>query len=373
MHQIMRKVSNMKLSGPHSAESHVEPCFWGALRPFDRPGWQPTLIAFLIFVSVVAGMVLHISVMGELGTLLSRAPSAMPFQGDFIITCILTAGFCYLSAVLVYQHRLYTQVLQALNPVVDMTTEDYAALVRRKAAPDQISMTIGALMGVIASYIWLLFDPRVYEGSYDPWDFAALNTLGPWQRVMGGLMGGAIGAFMNSTVHSAIFLSRLGNRLKPLDLFNLSPLRPFARQGTANLLWLTGFTTIFATSYFLDPDVFLGMIIAFVVMNAALSMGGLLLPVAGMARRIHQRKEIELSSIQDALQELGPARELAHSGHLTKSAQLLAYRSFVQSVPIFPYDITSVVRMGLFLLIPLWSWAASSIVDRGIGTFFGWE
>ena len=357
----------------HTAPPQIEPTLWDALRPFDRPGWQPTLIAGLIFASVVAGVVLHISLVGELGTLISRDRSAMSFQGDFIITCILTAGFCYLSTVLVYQHRLYTHVLQDLRPAVDMSAADYAALVQRSAAPNQASMTIGALMGVIASYVWLLFDPRVYEGSYNPWDFAALNTLGPWQRLMGGLMGGAIGAFMNSTVHSAVFLSRLGNRLKPLDLFNLTPLRPFARQGTANLLWLTGFTTIFATSYFLDPDVFLGMIVAFVVMNAILSIGGLLWPVAGMARRIHQRKEIELSDIQHALQELGPARNLAQSGHLTKSAQLLAYRSFVQSVPIFPYNVTSVVRMGLFLLIPLWSWAASSIVDRGIGTFFGWE
>ncbi len=356
-----------------TATPRIEPTFWGALRPFDRPGWQPTLLALLTFAAFVAGILLNISVVGELGILVSRDPSSMPFQGDFIITCILAAGFCYLSAVLVYQHRLYTQVLQNLSPAVDLSAAEYAALVQRKAAPNQISMTLGALMGVIASYAWLLFDPRVYEGVYNPWDFAALSTLAPWQRLIGGLMGGAIGAFMNSTVHSAIFLSRLGNHLKPLDLFNLSPLRPFARQGTANLLWLTGFTTIFATSYFLDPDVFLGMIIAFVVMNAALSIGGLLLPVAGMARRIHQRKEIELNSIQDALQELGPARDLARSGHLTKSAQLLAYRSFVHSVPIFPYDITSVVRMGLFLLIPLWSWAASSIVDRGVGTFFGWE
>ena len=98
-----------------------------------------------------------------------------------------------------------------------------------------------------------------------------------------------------------------------------------------------------------------------------------MIPVIGMARRIHQRKEIELNGIQHALRDLGPARDLAQSGHLTKSAQLLAYRSFVHSVPIFPYNVTTFVRIGLFLLIPLWSWVASAIVDQGVGSIFGWQ
>ncbi len=351
----------------------AQPPLWSALKPFDRPGWQPALLATGIFLAVMLGALGHIALSDQANLFFSERPEATTFQGDYIILGILTAGFCYLCAVLVYQHRLYTQVLEGLAPSIDLIPGDYAALVRKHAAPNQRSMWVGASAGVILSFLWLLLDPRVAAGDYNPFDLPSLGILAPWHRLMGALMGAMIGAFMNSTVHSAIFLSRLGDRLKPLDLFDLSPLRPFARQGVANVLWLTGFTTIFATSYFLSPDVFFWMIVAFVVFNAVLSVGGLMIPVFGMARRIHQRKELELAGIQRALKELGPARELAHSSHLTKGAELLSYRSFVLSVPIFPYDIATFVRMGLFLLIPLWSWVASAIVDRGVGSIFGWE
>ncbi len=360
-------------STPTASEARATPPFWSVLRPLDRPGWQPALIAFGAWLLILTGGLLHVTLSDQSHLFYSRRPEAMGIQGDFIILCILSAGFCYLSAVLIYQHRLYEQVLNDLRPIVDIADPAYRNLIRTRSAPNQLSMTIGALAGVGLSYLWLLLDPRVYAGDYNPWDLTSLGVLAPWHRVIGGLMGGAIGAFMNSTIHSAVFLSRLGAQLKPLDLFDLSPLRPFAQQGVANVLWLTGFTTIFATTYFLDPNVFLVMIVAFVVMNAILSICGLLLPVTGMARRIHTRKEIELDGIHKALKELGPARDLAHSGHLTKSAQLLAYRSFVLSVPIFPYTVTTFVRMGLFLLIPLWSWAASAVVGRGVGTLFGWE
>ncbi len=351
----------------------VEPDLWIPLHPFNRPGWQPAFMALGLFLALQIGGIVHIYLSGNLSLVLSNTPEAVPLQGDMIILAILSAGFCYLAAVLIYQHRLYTQVLNGLYPAMDMTPADYSHLVRSRSVPRQSSMIIGALSGVALSYVWLLFDPRVYQGDYNPWDFYELSVLGPWHRIVGGLMGGAIGAFMNSTIHSAVFLSRLGSRLKPLDLFDLSPLRPFARQGVANVLWLTGFTTIFATSYFLSPEVFLGMIIAFVILNAFLSIGGLMIPVIGMARRIQQRKEIELEGVQSVLKDLGPARDLAQSGDLSKSAQLLSYRNFVQSVPIFPYNVTTIVRIGLFLLIPLWSWVASSMVDRGVGSFFGWE
>lgn len=346
---------------------------WAVLRPLDRPGWQPALIVLCGFVAIMVSAFLGVHLSDERDLFYTNKPEAIGIQGDMIILAILSAGLCYLGAVLIYQHRLYEQVLNDLQPVIDLPAEKYAAMVASRAAPSQMSLTVGALCGVGLSFIWLLMDPRVYQGDYNPWDFANLGILSPWHRVVGGLMGGAIGAFMNSTIHSAMFLNRLGARLKPLDLFDLAPLQPFARQGVANVLWLTGYTTIFATTYFLSPEVFLLMIVSFVILNAVLSLSGLMVPVIGVARRIHQRKDIELNSIQQELKLLGPAHNLAQSGHLTRSAQLLNYRSFVLSVSVFPYNFATFVRVGLFLMIPLWSWVASSVVDRGVGSLFGWE
>ena len=62
------------------------------------------------------------------------------------------------------------------------------------------------------------------------------------------------------------------------------------------------------------------------------------------------------------------ARDPAERGRL---ADLLAWRSHIESISESPIDTSSFLRFSLYLLIPLGSWSASAIVERIINSFLG--
>jgi hypothetical protein len=93
--------------------------------------------------------------------------------------------------------------------------------------------------------------------------------------------------------------------------------------------------------------------------NALFSALLLLLPVRGVRRAIAAEKKRELDW---STAELRRAREGADGAR--PLADVLAWRSFVESVPEWPFDAPTLARFALYLAIPLGSWFGGALVDR---------
>ena len=59
----------------------------------------------------------------------------------------------------------------------------------------------------------------------------------------------------------------------------------------------------------------------------------------------------------------------AGAGGQHSIAELVAYRTTVESVKNWPFDNPTLVRFSLYLLIPLGSWLGGAFVERGVDYF----
>jgi hypothetical protein len=299
-----------------------------------------------------------------------REPSGV--LHDAFIAMVLGMGLIYVVTVNTYRHGLYYRILGMLRPAIDMSDEDFQTFIREKAPPRKSHIWGWAIFGIVLGVAFNYLDPRAFEPNYDPFSIADRGPLALWHRFAGCAMGAMFSVFMYASFHGAFVLVRLAAKLKPIDLFDLERLSPFALQGAANVLWVTGFTAIFATMYFLSPR-YLTMVLVMAVLSALLCAVVFIVPLWGVIGRIRARKKNELARTEVALQALGPAAGLADSDKLPKAAQLITYRDFLRGTSVVPFDTVRLARVALLLLVPLWSWAASAFVARGVDIVLGFE
>jgi hypothetical protein len=160
-------------------------------------------------------------------------------------------------------------------------------------------------------------------------------------------------------------LSRIGERWIRVDLLDLRPLAPFARHGLRSVLIWMGFALL-VSLLFLQPW---GRGIAAENMIAvlAIAVAALLLPVLGLHRRLVREKEEEQGRVREAIARereglfSGAGAARAEAGSL---ADLAAYGRLVDEAPTWPFDLSTLVRFGLYLLLGLASWIGAAAVER---------
>jgi len=205
-----------------------------------------------------------------------------------------------------------------------------------------------------------------------------LLALGVTERSTGGSVGwgdpgvwttGALTPLLGFLMARAGFSTVLGSEPprhgpEPVDLLDLRPQRVRARVGLRlALVWIAG--SSIASLFFLDPD--LAAPLAPLV-GGGLAVGGLalFLQTRGTQPAIRRAKRAELARIEP---ELRAAREAALRGDVQgrgRLADLLVWRSYVESIREWPFDGTLLVRFGLYVLIPLGSWLGGALVERAL-------
>jgi hypothetical protein len=247
--------------------------------------------------------------------------------------------------------------VEALRPVLDPGDAEAREHVGAAGSYGVAGLRRAGIFGVAVA----LLLPFLAEGAryaYQPsyWSYEIV-----WHRVLAPFVGWWIGRFWWAVLAESRRFSRLAEGLPAIDLFDLRPLSCFARQGLANVLLNAGFVSIFAL--FLFESGF-GPIFAVVgVLNVGVSAAAFLLPVHGVHRRIRAAKSVELDWCRERLRRArtGLAERDATDARL---ADLLAYRAFVEDVREWPFDASTLVRFGLYLMIPLGSWAGGALVER---------
>ena len=133
--------------------------------------------------------------------------------------------------------------------------------------------------------------------------------------------------------------SGLGALLPQIDLLDRTRLAPFARQGLRSAL--PALITISFFSINLVDQAFLWAVPVIVSVPFVTGLAGLVLPVRGVHRRLREEKRAESARVDAAIR--GEPGALSGSPIAGRSdlrlADLCAWRSLVQSVSEWPFDV----------------------------------
>jgi hypothetical protein len=193
-----------------------------------------------------------------------------------------------------------------------------------------------------------------------------------WAWIVGALFCIGLGRFVDTTLVISRCFSELARGIPRVDLFDLAPLAPFGRQGLLfALLWLL-MPSIFALNA-MDRSFELPIVLLALI-SIAIATTALLLPGLGVHRRIREAKVAELARVMAGIR--GEPGALAGSAIARREgsaslADLVAWKTLVDSVSEWPLDAGMRLRFLLYLAIPVGSWVGGALVDRLLNAALG--
>jgi hypothetical protein len=167
--------------------------------------------------------------------------------------------------------------------------------------------------------------------------------------------------------HNAFTLSRLGRRHVRVDLYDLSPLRIFARSGMLDLLLVVGALALTPLQA-LDAEFRTVNYLSAFSVGVPTAIVLLLAPMWGVRQRVREERAAALGEVEAAIERAGPG--LGESALLHLNA-LLERRRYLQSLPSWPLDSRSISKVALSFVIPPLAWVAAALVEKGVEHWLG--
>ncbi len=163
---------------------------------------------------------------------------------------------------------------------------------------------------------------------------------------------------------SAGIWDKPGPQRSEIDLLNLEDLYAFGRSGLHGALcW---FIVLAIGGLLILPELGSGQWV--VLPLFAINLGGglmfLLAPAREVRSLIRDVKREELVRLEPLLRQ---ARDEAFTSDVSTQGRLtdlLAYKTQVESTPEWPFDSSTLIRFGLYLLIPVGSMVGGALVER---------
>jgi hypothetical protein len=230
--------------------------------------------------------------------------------------------------------------------------------------PLRLSGAAGAL--AVASVVPALYlDPTRF---LRPETWAMPSVL--FDLAVGAVFGWTLGKVLYSGIQHDRAFAALCERVERIDLLDLAPLAPFARRGLRRTgRWLL--LGSLSVPLFLDAGLRVWVALN---LSLALGLGGVsfLLPIRGIHRRIAGEKAREMARLRaeiarERVRVLDDPERRRGGGHL---ADLLAYELRLASAREWPVDTTTLLRLAVFLLLPLGSWLGGALVEHAVDLFF---
>jgi hypothetical protein len=319
------------------------------------PVWIGLAIA-LVFVIVTVG--LHES-MTFFGAQPLRLFSVEARIGSLLINGLLLGYIPTANALL---HRGVERDLRDLRPVLRRSEEEWQQLLSETTAVPSPALWLATGIGLCVGAGMASLDP-VIRGAY-----SGLSVLDPrflWLLLHNSVVM-ALGLRLFATeAYLSRAYARIGKEFVEVDLLDLAPLAPFARKGQRSVVLWAVLSAIISFFWVLgsagQANIVFPLLFVIVVTSAFLQ------PAMGVRRRIRAAKRAELERVHGALRvergrllEAGPETDDSR----TRMADLVAYRSLVQSVHEWPFDVSALARFLLFGALGVGSWLGGALVER---------
>jgi hypothetical protein len=178
--------------------------------------------------------------------------------------------------------------------------------------------------------------------------------------------------FLQAILVESKHLSELSSKFGELDIVDLEFTRVFGQNALRNSLLMLGWLAI--VSLFLMEEGFGSVILVGWVTAIVIVVAAFLGPVLGIREQIVTAKKKELdwcdANIKKSRDQF-KKHEIADSNGQTPLGELIVYRQYVDDVSEWPFDVSTVLRLLLYLLIPLVSWFGGALVERSVDTLLG--
>jgi hypothetical protein len=316
-----------------------------SLRLFEATRLPPVGVGLLL-----AGALLALYVGIEFATQDRDIANATHLRG----VAILLVTLAYVPTAHVYLTRWTRRNLRALAPAAG---PDPAALL--DAAAGRAAGIVGAVVFLLI-FLVLPTGPNLFSRvSY----WTASNVF-PWLGVP--VLGWLIARFAYAVIQHARCVSHLAARLERLDLLDPAPLAPFVQQGLGSALLVMLMVAI-GTAGLVGQRLVVTSAVANVAALLGIGAAAGVLPVLGLRRRIRAEKRSQLAVLRGRLEEARGAA-LAGGGEADPATLrlpgLLALEARLEAVREWPFDVSSLLRLGLYALLGLGSWLGAAFVER---------
>jgi hypothetical protein len=292
-----------------------------------------------------------------LGGLVGLRDIAQPWfwselAGPNVVNALLIG---YAPAAMAWSRRSALAQLERLRP--ELAEADFASFHARLAGYPraQLALVGGSFAALIAPLV--MFDPQLRTLFTESTPLARA-----WVLWVNALVGWLMARAILEEVRVALLFARIGDRLERVDLFDLGALEPFARRAVEGVLvWVIGASLtsiLFAGGW---ASTTLPQLVGAIVLMALVAFA---LPLLGVHRRIRAAKHVELERIHAEARRERDA--LLAGGAGTRLPALLALRSQVAEVREWPVDLSTLMRLLLYLGIGLGSWVGAALVDVAI-------
>jgi hypothetical protein len=182
--------------------------------------------------------------------------------------------------------------------------------------------------------------------------------------ISGTIFGWLSARFLVCMVKDSLQMSRLARALPELDLIDLRPLSPFVQQGLKSAL-LTVIVPILTAHLSIAPGTAVIGSVVFLTIWVMFTLLVFTLPVRGVRDRILREKQSQLeklrSEIRDSIEQAVDHRDGSAGKRLSA---LLDLEIRLERVRAWPYDASSWIKLGLFMLIGLGSWVGAAAIER---------
>ncbi len=272
-----------------------------------------------------------------------------------VVTALLLAG-------IVVTHRIEevgtTGDLARLLPQLDVGGADAPAVRDDLGRPHPAALLgVGALgAGAVAAIVpFLYLEPTRFLDTDTFFLPSVIFDLG-----VGAVIGWTLFRTLFAGIVEDVAFAGLSRQVREIDLLDLRPLSPFARRGMRRALrW--GLLASIAAFVFVDagyvepPAVLFAGIIG-------VAMTSFLVPVYGIHQRIRDEKQRLLEDLQTQIRrERDRVQREGGRGHL---ADLLAWEGRIAAARVWPVNTSMLLRLALFLVLPLGSWLGGAFVER---------
>lgn len=275
--------------------------------------------------------------------------------------------FYVLAATAVHEQRT-RKTVEALGALTELPEQELAARVEKLGKFPLWRMLVvcgtGFFMGMAAPLAEYLI-----VGDYSAYTPSLWGPEVYVHRVVGPLLGLGVSILIHAIVSDSTQFWSLARRLRSVDLTNLGRYAPFTDQGLTNAAIIMGFVSMFAFLGIVDRYVFLVSTVMLYGCGAALL--GLLLPVWALRGRIKAEKEKEASWCRARIPALRENLIAGNAGAAQELAGLITYLRDIEGVNTWPVAPGGLTRFGLFLLIPIGSWAGGALMERLVDSAIG--
>jgi hypothetical protein len=264
-----------------------------------------------------------------------------------VVHCLLAA---YLPTAYLYLLRGYRGTLVQLRGDLDCSDAEMADFRARIDRYGPVALGLAGLAG-ICMVLWMT--RATTPPQFDPWDWGAQIQEVRWHRVLSLWNGWWFGILILALVVGGTRIARLAARVSRVDLLDLL---------TAGGIGIT--------LLILVDSGFWQVVLWYWISSMTLILIGLLASFLPLRRLLRDAKRRELDWCRDALiRERAKLRE--GGAERSRIEEIVAYRGVVEGVSAWPADSSTFVRISLYLLIPLGSWAGGAVVERFVDSLLG--